>query len=839
MTNARQTATSVDNDDPPPRYNAYWGAEDRQARHELSLSEPPCSTAPLPSLFLTDDGRVDMRVGSRFSRNLEWLMDAQPTEAESSRPAAAAPTLAAQFNLGLNIVIQVVGSHGDVQPFVALGEELQRHGHRVRLATHAKFEAFIKSAGLGFFPIGGDPVELMSYMVRNPGLIPSMKSLLAGDIQQKRASIAQILQGCWRSCIDPDPHSKEPFVADAIIANPPSFAHLHCAQALGIPVHLMFTMPWTGTRAFHHPLANLKYLGSDPTIGNFISYYFVEWITWQGLGDLINEWRRNTLELDPVPVTEGPNLLETLKVPFTYCWSPGLVPKPEDWGSHIVAYEPPAELDAFLRAGPSPIYIGFGSIVLEDVEKTTSILLDAIQMTGVRAIISGGWSGLHGRDTPNVHYIRDCPHEWLFKHVAAVVHHGGAGTTACGLRNSKPTIIIPFFGDQPFWGNMVAAAGAGPEPIPYKSLTVQRLADAISYCFTPHAVSVAQSIADRIQQESGVRAAVDSFYAHLPQKMMQCDLIPGQVAVWKLKKGNQTLKLSNCAAFALNSQGRFQKKHLRRYQSKPFTIETQCWDPFTAVSLASLSTFSGMADATAGIFIDPYKEYKYLRSIRNSSLSGPTEVASTTAIAASTNHLDVNVDPDHPPNDPEYAKRMALASAISLGRFLGRSSRGMFIDLPLAATEGMLAIPRLYDARTREHAPVRGWKSGAAVGWSTFSHGLYEGFTDIFVHTYHGKKKEGPFGVAKGLMKGLTSLTVKTGAATIGLVAYPNQGMYRSLRAHLRTEITKIIVEARWVEGEWRMNEEAVTVDVDVLLSAFDDLLVTRDKARRARWMLG
>jgi UDP:flavonoid glycosyltransferase YjiC (YdhE family) len=248
-----------------------------------------------------------------------------------------------------------------------------------------------------------------------------------------------------------------------------------------------------------------------------------------------------------------------------------------------LAYDPPAQLEGFLHAGPPPIYIGFGSIVLENVERTISILLEAIEMTGVRAIISGGWSGLHGQDTPNIHYIRDCPHEWLFKHVAAVVHHGGAGTTACGLRNGKPTTIIPFFGEyvllpllrfsranrrrlfsQPFWGNMVAAAGAGLDPIPYKSLTPQKLADAISYCLTPHAVNIAQAIADRIKQESGVRAAVYSFHQHLPQKKMQCDLIPGKVAVWKLKKGKRVLKLSSTAALTLKIQGRFQKKHLRR-----------------------------------------------------------------------------------------------------------------------------------------------------------------------------------------------------------------------------------------------------------------------------------
>jgi hypothetical protein len=135
---------------------------------------------------------------------------------------------------------------------------------------------------LEFFPIGGDPEELMAYMVKNPGIIPSMKSMRQGDIGKKRAMIAEMLQGCWNSCIEHDPVTGRPFVADAIIANPPSFAHVHCAQALGVPVHLMFTMPWSNTRAFPHPLANLKNSGKDPTTANWISYSVVEWLTWQG-----------------------------------------------------------------------------------------------------------------------------------------------------------------------------------------------------------------------------------------------------------------------------------------------------------------------------------------------------------------------------------------------------------------------------------------------------------------------------------------------------------------------------------------------------------------------------
>jgi sterol 3beta-glucosyltransferase len=189
---------------------------------------------------------------------------------------------------------------GDVQPFIALGQELQVVGHRVRIATHDVFEPFVRDSGLEFFPIGGDPTELMAvscsppkllplllttpkqYMVKNPGIIPKFATIRAGDVSKKRKMISEMLKGCWRSCIDPDPSTGIPFVAEAIIANPPSFAHMHCAQAMGIPVHLMFTMPWTATRAFPHPLANVRLADTDPKTTNFLSYGLVDMMTWQG-----------------------------------------------------------------------------------------------------------------------------------------------------------------------------------------------------------------------------------------------------------------------------------------------------------------------------------------------------------------------------------------------------------------------------------------------------------------------------------------------------------------------------------------------------------------------------
>ena len=159
----------------------------------------------------------------------------------------------------LNIAIHIVGSRGDVQPFVAIGQVLSKppYSHRIRICTHPVFKSFVEENGLEFFSIGGDPATLMAYMVKNPGLMPGMESLRAGDVGKRRADIAEILQGCWRGCIESGdgmggesnptgvPKVVDPvdrlFVADAIIANPPSYAHIHCAEKLGIPLHMMFT----------------------------------------------------------------------------------------------------------------------------------------------------------------------------------------------------------------------------------------------------------------------------------------------------------------------------------------------------------------------------------------------------------------------------------------------------------------------------------------------------------------------------------------------------------------------------------------------------------------------
>jgi UDP:flavonoid glycosyltransferase YjiC (YdhE family) len=174
-------------------------------------------------------------------------------------------------------------------------------------------------------------------------------------------------------------------------------------------------------------------------------------------GDLINRFRKKCLGLEPVSMLWGPGMLHRLKIPHTYFWSPALIPKPKDWPAHISIsgycfltspdYTPAADLHRFLEAGPPPVYIGFGSIVLGDPDAMTRLVMDGIQRSGERVLLSKGWSGLSVDDVPsNVFMLGNVPHDWLFRRVSCVVHHGGAGTTAAGIAAGRPTVVVPFFG---------------------------------------------------------------------------------------------------------------------------------------------------------------------------------------------------------------------------------------------------------------------------------------------------------------------------------------------------------------------------------------------------------
>lgn len=240
-----------------------------------------------------------------------------------------------------------------------------------------------------------------------------------------------------------------------------------------------------------------------------------------------------------------------------------MVPKPADWDRNISIsgfyflelasnYNPDPNLIAFLEAGPPPIYIGFGSIVIDDPDTMTTIIYEAIKKIGVRALVSKGGAGLGSTNVEkpnNIFILGNVPHDWLFQRVSCVIHHGGAGTTAAGIKAGLPTVIIPFFGDQPFWGKMVSKAGAGPNPIPYKQLTSDNLATAIIKALKPSSLEKAKELAEKMNEEDGNETGAQHFHEMLNFDKLRCSLLSEKVATWRIRRTD--IKLSALAAYTL------------------------------------------------------------------------------------------------------------------------------------------------------------------------------------------------------------------------------------------------------------------------------------------------
>nr|AIU41744.1 glycosyltransferase [Chlorophytum borivilianum] len=443
------------------------------------------------------DGTVEVQVPS----NIESLpIDVGPEDAYAEVDEEPLEQTDLQYIPPLQIVILIVGTRGDVQPFVAIGKKLQDYGHRVRLATHANFKEFVLTAGLEFFPLGGDPKVLAEYMVKNKGFLPSAPS----EIPIQRKQMKEIIFSLLPACKDPDLDTGIPFKPDAIIANPPAYGHTHVAEALKVPIHIIFTMPWTPTSEFPHPLSRVK----QPA-GYRLSYQIVDSMIWLGIRDMINEFRKKKLKLRPVTYLSGVQGSAS-DIPHGYIWSPHLVPKPKDWGPKVDVvgfcfldlasnYQPPEALVKWLEAGEKPIYVGFGSLPVQEPEKMTQIIVEALEITNQRGIINKGWGGLGNLAEPkdSIYLLDNVPHDWA----------------AC------PTTIIPFFGDQQFWGDRVHDRGVGPAPIPVEEFSLEKLVDAINFMLDPKVKERAVELAKAMESEDGVNGAVRAFLKHLPKSL--------------------------------------------------------------------------------------------------------------------------------------------------------------------------------------------------------------------------------------------------------------------------------------------------------------------------------
>ena len=366
----------------------------------------------------------------------------------------------------LTIVCLTIGSRGDVQPYIALCKGLIKEGHHPRIATHAEFEPWVRGHGIDFAPVDGNPAELMRICVEH-GMFTY--SFMKEANTKFRGWLDDVCGSAWRACQG----------ADVLIESPSAMAGIHIAEALEIPYFRAFTMPWTRTRAYPHAFSVLeKKMGGGY---NNITYITFDTIFWAAISGQINKWRQRMLGLQSTSLSK---MRANLR-PFLYNFSPAVVPPPLDWPDWIRVtgywflneseeWQPPSDLLAFIERARSEnkklVYVGFGSIVIEDPAALTKTIIDSVLKADVRCVLSKGWSDrLETKDASKpelplpaeIFQIQSAPHDWLFKQMDAAVHHGGSGTTGASLRAGIPTIIKPFFGDQYFFAQRVEDLGVG------------------------------------------------------------------------------------------------------------------------------------------------------------------------------------------------------------------------------------------------------------------------------------------------------------------------------------------------------------------------------------------
>jgi len=411
----------------------------------------------------------------------------------------------------MQITILAVGSQGDVQPYIALGAGLKDAGHQVQLATHSNFQVLVESQGLFFAEVQGNPRE---WLDTDAGLdwLESQTNLL-GFFKGLKKFMAPVLERLlptsFAACKD----------SDAILYSSLAVSGPHIGEKLRRPSFPLMLQPVYPTGEF---CSVLTYTGKKTgKVYNQLTHFITDQILYRSSQAPINRWRRQVLDLPPAPFLGPFRKLRQRKVPHFLAYSENVVPRPADWKSHVhvtgywflkskISWTPPEALLNFLRAGPPPVYVGFGSMTIRNPAVVTECIVEALRLAGQRGILLAGWGELGHQPLPeHIFPTQFIPHDWLFERVSAVVHHGGAGTTAAGLRAGLPTIVTPFFADQFFWAARVNLLGVGPPPIPYAQLDAQKLGQSIRVAVQETSMRTrARELGKKIAAEDGVGKTV-------------------------------------------------------------------------------------------------------------------------------------------------------------------------------------------------------------------------------------------------------------------------------------------------------------------------------------------
>jgi UDP:flavonoid glycosyltransferase YjiC (YdhE family) len=380
--------------------------------------------------------------------------------------------------------------------------------------THANFAGLADGRGIEFKPVDsdfraelhGEDGQRMLASGRNP----------VAAFRAARAIAARRGREWWTQVRDLSAG------VDAVVTETTTFSlGASLAERWGIPWINGFLAPMAPTRAFPSPILPPPAVRL-PGWANLLQHHVATQIIWQVFRRSTDDLRRDVLGLGRWPRT-GPFAQFGRECrPVLMAFSEHMVPRPLDWDARLemtgywfldrpLNWTPPADLVRFMEAGPAPVYAGFGSMGMADPEHTGTVVVDAIGKVGCRAVIAAGWAGLRARlPGDDIFVVDELPHDWLFPRVAAVVHHGGAGTTAAAARAGVPSVPVPFMVDQFFWAWRLKQLGLAPAAIPHRKLTAGALAAALRQALDDREMRRrASELGAHIRAEDGVARAVD------------------------------------------------------------------------------------------------------------------------------------------------------------------------------------------------------------------------------------------------------------------------------------------------------------------------------------------
>jgi UDP:flavonoid glycosyltransferase YjiC (YdhE family) len=408
------------------------------------------------------------------------------------------------------VVIFAIGTQGDVRPCVALGQGLHRAGYPVRIATSENFAELVRQAGLEFFPLTAD----------FQAMLESDRSI--GDQGLKISAMIRIFReryaGWAVNWVQEGLAASEGAGLLIGVSNSIMLAKA-LSEALAIPFAIARLQPCTLSRILP-PIMLISSQRRLPGVLSLGAHYLFFKLLWDVMRPAINDIVRPQLGL-PLYPWYGPYFRDLHRAKVINGFSQHVLPRPADWtnNSQVTGYwffdqiqwRPSEALSRFLAAGPKPVYIGFGSMVSSNASAFTQTVLDAVKMSSQRAVLATGWGGLdsdEGQQDKQVFCLRHAPHDCLFPLMSAAVHHGGAGTTAAAARAGIPSIIVPFFGDQPFWASCLNHLNVAPPALDRKRMTANELASALAATQQPAMIQKAAELGRAIRAEDGIGEAL-------------------------------------------------------------------------------------------------------------------------------------------------------------------------------------------------------------------------------------------------------------------------------------------------------------------------------------------